>query len=86
MSNLNSELKELLVSGLKLHDVTAADIGDDTPLFDRGLGLDSLDAVEMVVLVKKKYGVQIKDMNEGQQAFASINAMAQFIRERQGAL
>lgn len=59
------------------------DIRDTGPLFGEGLGLDSLDAVELVVLIKKRYGVQIRDMEEGQAAFASINALADYIRQQQ---
>lgn len=84
MDNLNDELKEMLVRDLKLQDVKPGEIGDEDPLFEEGLGLDSLDAVELVVLVNKHYGIQIQDMDEGRIAFASVNALADFIRERQG--
>lgn len=78
MSDVKEQIKELLISGLRLQ-VNAADIGDDDPLFGDGLGLDSLDAVELVVQVNKHFGVQIKDMNEGQKAFASVQTLADYI-------
>ena len=82
MEQLKNELKHMLVTDLKLQDISPEDISDDELLFGDGLGLDSLDAVELVVLLKKHYGVQIKNMQEGQVAFASINALAEFINQR----
>jgi len=79
MDNLKNELKKMLVRDLKLQDIAPADIGDNDPLFEQGLGLDSLDAVELVVLINKHYNIQIKDMEEGQVAFASISALADYI-------
>lgn len=85
MEELKQQLKEIIVRDLKLQDVKPADITDDAPLFEEGLGLDSLDAVEMVVLIQKHFGVQIEDMDEGKEAFRSINTLAQFIvRRREG--
>ncbi len=84
MNDLKKELKEMLVRDLKLQDVDPAGIGDDDPLFEEGLGLDSLDAVELVVLINKHYGIQIKDMEEGRIAFASVNALADYITRHQG--
>lgn len=82
MEQLKRELKEMLVRDLKLEDPDPDDIRDTGPLFGEGLGLDSLDAVELSVLSKKRYGVQIRDMEEGRAAFASINALADSIRQR----
>lgn len=76
------QLKEALITDLNLQSVTPEDIADDAPLFGDGLGLDSLDAVELVVLVQKRFGVEIKDMEEGREAFASVAALARFIEER----
>ena len=81
MDDLKKDLKEMLVRDLKLQDVNPEEIADDDPLFEEGLGLDSLDAVELVVLINKHYGIQIQDMEEGRIAFASINALADFITE-----
>ena len=82
MENLKTDLKEMLVKDLKLQDITPEEIGDDDPLFEQGLGLDSLDAVELVVLINKHYDIQIQDMEEGKVAFASINALADYISKQ----
>jgi acyl carrier protein len=82
MENLKKDLKEMLVRDLKLQDIRPEEIGDDDPLFEQGLGLDSLDAVELVVLINKHYAIQIQDMEEGRVAFASINALADYISAR----
>ncbi len=79
--SLHSELKSLIIDSLKLTDVKPEDIGDDTRLFGEGLGLDSLDAVELVVALKKKYNVDMQDMEKAREAFASINALADYIRK-----
>jgi acyl carrier protein len=82
---LETELKEMLVRELKLEDMDPAEILDDDPLFGEGLGLDSLDAVELVVLMQKHYQVEIKDMEEGRTAFTSIRTLAEYIREKRPA-
>lgn len=82
---MHNKLKELLIEELNLVDVNVNDIDDDAPLFVEGLGLDSLDAVELVVLVQKNFNVEIKNMDEGKVAFQSINSLVDFIKERQGA-
>ncbi|MBU0729648.1 MAG: acyl carrier protein [Proteobacteria bacterium] len=82
MEELKKQLKEMIVRDLKIQDVKPEEIDDNSPLFEEGLGLDSLDAVEMVVLVQKHFGVQIEDMDEGKEAFVSINGLAKFIAER----
>ena len=79
---LNEKLKIIIIEELNLEDVTPEDIEDDAPLFGEGLGLDSLDAVELVVQVQKYFGVEIKDMEEGRVAFQSINSLSNFIEER----
>ncbi len=82
MEDLKQELKEIIVRDLKIQGISPDEIEDDAPLFEEGLGLDSLDAVELVVLIQKHFDVQIEDMEEGREAFASINALASFINER----
>ncbi len=76
------KLKTILVKELNLEEITPQDIDDNAPLFGEGLGLDSLDAVELVVLLQKHFGVEIKDMEEGRSAFQSVNALAAYIERR----
>ena len=77
------ELKQIIIKELFLEDITPDDIDDNAPLFGEGLGLDSLDAVELVVIIQKNFNVEIKDMDEGRVAFESINSLASFLGERQ---
>jgi acyl carrier protein len=76
------KVKKMLVEGMNLEEMTPEQIPDDAPLFGEGLGLDSLDAVELVVLVQKNFGIEIKDMEDGRAAFSSVNTLARFIEER----
>jgi acyl carrier protein len=75
------ELKKLIIHTLKLEDITPEDIGDDAPLFGEGLGLDSIDALELVVALEKTYNVFIPDSEVGKKVFRSVNALAGFVRQ-----
>lgn len=79
---LEQELKRLIVSALKLEDLSPDDIGSDEPLFgDAGLGLDSIDALELGVAIRKTYGIKIETVSdEVRRHFANIRALAEFIR------
>ena len=77
-----TELKAKIIESLNLQDVTPAQIDDDAPLFGTGLGLDSIDALELVVMLEKYYGIVIKDIEEGRPAFRSARTLADFIAAR----
>lgn len=81
----NAELKEKLKSQiilfLNLTDLTPADIADDEPLFGGGLGLDSIDSLELIVLLKREYGINIQDPKEGRKVLVDVNTMADYIEE-----
>ena len=81
MEDLVLELKKEIIEALNLEDITPEDIDNDAPLFGSGLGLDSIDALELIVLIEKKYGIKLKDPNKGKEAFKSINVMAQYITD-----
>ena len=76
--SLRTEVKELLATGLRLQ-VAPAEIDAEAPIFGEALGLDSIDALELVVLVEDKFHVSIPDEEVGRQAFASVSALVQFI-------
>ena len=82
MDALKFELKNLIIETLKLEDVTVEEIADEEPLFRDGLGLDSIDALELTVALEKRYKLSIPDEAVGKQAFASINTLAAFVAER----
>jgi len=73
------ELKENLIDWLQLMDKTADDIKDDEPLFKEGLALDSLDAVEIVILMQRKYGIPQSEVENKREIFATFAALADFI-------
>ena len=76
------ELKELIISGLNLEDVAPGDINDDEPLFGDGLGLDSVDALELGLLVQKKYGIVLNSKTQNlKQIFSSVASLAQYLAE-----
>ncbi len=79
---LKSELKQLIIKTLRLEDINLDEIQDDAPLFREGLGLDSIDALELVVALEKTYQVVIEDEEVGKKAFASIEALADFVLDK----
>ncbi|NGM65719.1 phosphopantetheine-binding protein [Sphingobacterium sp. SGR-19] len=81
MTALKEELKRQIIEVLNLEDITPADIQDDEALFGEGLGLDSIDALELIVLMDKTYGIKLSDPKKGRDIFQSIETMATYISE-----
>jgi acyl carrier protein len=79
MSDLKLELKEKIIEQLNLEDVSVDEIADNDPLFGDGLGLDSIDALELIVMLDKDYGIKLADPKEGRKIFESIDSMAAYI-------
>jgi len=81
MDELKNEIKKVIISSLQLEDITPADIVDEDPLFGEGLGLDSIDALELGVALKKKFGIKFSgEGSENKKYFASVNALAEYIK------
>ena len=81
MENLESKLKAQLIEALNLEDMTPEDIDTEAPLFgDEGLGLDSIDALEIILLLDKEYGIKLVNPAEGKKVFSSVRTMADYIR------
>ena len=81
MEELILKLKKEIIEVLNLEDIKPEDIDDNAPLFGEGLSLDSIDALELIVLMEKNYGIKIKDPNEGTEIFKSITVMAEYINK-----
>jgi acyl carrier protein len=81
MSELEEQLKTLIIETLELEDVLPADIVSDEPLFEEGLGLDSIDALEIGLAIQQRYGIEIdEDSEENRVHFASIASLARFVQ------
>ncbi|MDR3253034.1 MAG: phosphopantetheine-binding protein [Tannerella sp.] len=80
MEQLILELKEEVIKVLNLEGLTADDIADDGLLFGEGLGLDSIDALELIVLLEKNYGIKLKDPSQGKDIFKSVRTMAEYVQ------
>lgn len=81
MSELKTELKSRIIEALNLEDITVDDIADDAPLFNDGLGLDSIDALEIIVMLDKHYGIKLSDPKEGRNVIISIDSLAAYVGE-----
>jgi acyl carrier protein len=79
---LRGEIKELLIEQLDLRGKTAADIDDEAPLFGSGLGLDSLDALQLAMAIEERFGVTVPEGEEGRKVFASVSAIARFVTDK----
>ena len=80
MDELILELKSEIIKVLNLEGMKPEDIADDGELFGEGLGLDSIDALELIVLLEKNYGIKLKDTAQGKVIFKSVRTMAEFIQ------
>ena len=79
MEELILELKNRILEALKLEDMTPEDIDSDAPLFKDGLGLESIDALELMLLLEKNYGIKLKSPAEGKEIFKSVRTMAEYV-------
>jgi len=81
ITELKEKLKGQIIHFLNLTDLTPADIKDDEPLFGDGLGLDSIDSLELIVLLKREYGINIQDPKEGRKVLVDVSSMADYIEK-----
>jgi acyl carrier protein len=80
--DLKRKLKELLIERLKFEDMTVDDIGDEDALFDGGLGLDSIDALEIVVMLESEFGIKVKNEASARSNFRSVASLAEFVESK----
>ncbi len=80
MDALIDKLKGEIIEQLNLEDLKKEDIDNDAPLFGEGLGLDSIDALELIVLLEKNYGIKVANPQDGKKIFVSIRTMAEYIQ------
>ncbi|MCH3923876.1 MAG: phosphopantetheine-binding protein [Bacteroidales bacterium] len=81
MDELILKLKKEIIEVLNLEDIVPEDIDENAPLFGEGLGLDSIDALELIVLMEKNYGIKLKDPAQGKEIFKSLTVMADYIQK-----
>ncbi len=79
-------LKEQIIERLNLKDLKPADIGDDQPLFVEGIGLDSIDALELIVLLQQEYNIKLSNAEDGPRVFRTIRTMADYITANSGSV
>jgi acyl carrier protein len=80
-AQLKQQLKQQIIAFLNLTDITPEAIQDDKPLFGEGLGLDSIDSLELIVLLHREYGIVIKDLKEGRKVLVDVNTMVDYIEK-----
>jgi acyl carrier protein len=83
MDKLIANLKEQIIAQLNLQDLKPEDIADDEPLFMEGLGLDSIDALELIVLLQQQYKIKLSNADEGPKVFKTVRTMAEYITAHQ---
>jgi acyl carrier protein len=83
MEKLMSDLKVQIIAQLNLQDVKPEEIGDDQPLFQGGLSLDSIDALELIVLLQQQYKIKLSNAEDGPKVFHSVKTMAEYITNHQ---
>ncbi|MFI5196701.1 MAG: phosphopantetheine-binding protein [Chitinophagales bacterium] len=81
MEDLKRALKQQIIDSLNLQGMKPEDIDDNAPLFGEGLGLDSIDSLELMVLLERNYGIKIEDAREGRKILASVQTMAEYIQQ-----
>ena len=81
-TDLKRKLKELLIERLKFEDMSPEDIPDDEPLFGGGLGLDSIDALEIVVMLESEFGIKVKNEGSARDYFRSISTLAELVGQK----
>jgi len=81
MEELILELKQQIIEALNLEEMTPDEIDADAPLFGEGLGLDSIDALELIVLMEKRYGIKLASPTEGKSIFKSVRTIAEYVNE-----
>lgn len=81
MEDLKVTLKQQIIESLNLQGMKPEDIDDNAPLFGEGLGLDSIDSLELMVLLERNYGIKIEDAREGRKVLSSVASMAEYIQQ-----
>jgi acyl carrier protein len=85
MEDLKLKLKQQIIESLNLQGMEPKDIDDNAPLFGEGLGLDSIDSLELMVLLERNYGIKIEDAREGRKVLSSVQSMAEYIQQHKKA-